>query len=345
MRPPSPVRRVLAVTLAVAYPVVAHAASSLGSRALTLASVAVLGAATLGPPLLDRRPWAFIALPLAAAAIAALARLDAVALVLFVPPVLLNAWLAWLFGHTLARGRVPLIERLVRLLQPPGQPFEAGVIAYARTLTRLWVLLFVVLGAVSLALALFATPRGLLESAGIAPPFAVRLETWSLFANVVNYLFVAAVFLVEFAYRRRRFPGRPYRNLFDFFRRAAAVAPALAAGVGRRRGEAPGEAVEEVFEVPADHPAFAGHFPGRPVLPAVALLDLVFEAAARQFGAPASVSALPRAKFTAPLAPGDRGRIRLTLRDRRVEFEVRRGEERVAEGVFEFRGAGAAGDG
>ena len=33
------------------------------------------------------------------------------------------------------------------------------------------------------------------------------------------------------------------------------------------------------FEVPADHPAFPGHFPGRPILPGVVLLDAVLQAA------------------------------------------------------------------
>ncbi len=96
------VRRVVAVALAVAYPVLAHAASVLDSPALTLASVAVLAAAVLGRPLLDGRRWAWFALPVAVLSIVWLARLDAVALVLFLPPVLLNAYLAWLFGHTLA---------------------------------------------------------------------------------------------------------------------------------------------------------------------------------------------------------------------------------------------------
>jgi uncharacterized membrane protein/3-hydroxymyristoyl/3-hydroxydecanoyl-(acyl carrier protein) dehydratase len=330
------------VAIAVAYPILAHAASSIGSRSLTLASVIVLAAATLGPPLVDGRRWAIAALPLAIAAFVGLARLDAVALVLFIPPILLNGWLAWLFGHTLTSGRVPLIERLVRLLQPPGLPFEAGVIDYARNLTRFWTLLFIMLGATNLALALLATPRGLLVSAGIRPPLGVRLETWSLFANVVNYVVVAAVFLAEFAYRRRRFPGRPYRNLLDFFRRTATVAPALAASFGRPAG-ALVKVVEAEFEVPAEHPAFAGHFPGQPVLPAVALLDIVIESAARHFDMNASIAALPHAKFTAPLAPGDRGRIKLTLRGTSVGFEVRRGADRVAQGELDFGEAKSGG--
>jgi uncharacterized membrane protein/3-hydroxymyristoyl/3-hydroxydecanoyl-(acyl carrier protein) dehydratase len=342
----SQVRRFVAVALAVAYPLLAHAASTCHSRPLTIASVVVLAAAVLYRPLVDRRQWAYLALPVVALMIAGLARLDAVALVLFAPPVLLNAYLAWLFGHTLAYGNTPLIERLVRLLQPPELPFEPGVISYARTLTRLWTAFFILLGATNLALAALATPGGLFEVAGIRTPVMVSIETWSLFANVLNYLLVAAVFLVEFTYRRRRFPGRPYRNLLDFFRRSASVAPALAATFNRKSpiSAAPARTIKETgFAVPEDHPAFAGHFPGRPVLPAVVLLDMVIESARSSLGMHLIVTGLPRAKFMAPLGPGDRGTIRLKLCGDQLEFGVSRGGARVAQGVFQLRTGGRPG--
>jgi uncharacterized membrane protein len=345
MRPVPPLRRFLPAAFAVAYPLLAHLSSVFGSRTLALVSVAVLGAAVLGKPLSEGRRAAWIALPAVALGVVALARLDAVALLLFLPPVLLNAYLAWLFGHTLARDGTPLIERLVRLLQPPGVPFEPGVIGYARTLTALWTGMFVVLGGTNLVLALLATPRGLIESAGLRAPVTVPLEAWSLFANVLNYLIVAGLFLAEFAYRRRRFPGRPYRSLADFLRRAAAVAPALVASFARKAGPAAAvPAVERKFDVPVHHPAFAGHFPGRPVLPAVVLLDMVVDAAREALGPSLAVAGLPRAKFMAPLAPGDRGTIRLRISAGAVEFEVRRGAERVAQGLLQLAGAGPPGD-
>jgi len=337
--------RIVAISLAVAYPVLAHGASMVGSATLTLASVVALAAAILFRPLTDGRRWARIALPLAALAILGLWRLDAAALVLFVPPVLLNAFLAWLFGHTLARGSTPLIERVVRLLQPPSLPFEPGVIDYARRLTQLWTGLFLFLGTTNLVLAALATPGGLFETTGIRAPVTVRLETWSLFANALNYLIVAAVFLAEFAYRRRRFPGRPYRNLLDFLRRTAAIAPALAATFGKPAPLAAGPVIEAAFTVPVEHPAFAGHFPGRPVFPAVALLDAVIEAAGSALGSPIAVTGLSRAKFISPLKPGDRATIRLECRTDRIAFEVSRGAERVAEGILQLRFPESPGDG
>jgi uncharacterized membrane protein len=220
---------------AVAYPLLAHAATVTASARLTLASVVALTLAMLLPGLLAQRPAAWAAAVFAAAAIVLLVRMDAAALVLFLPPVLINVFLAWLFGRTLGSGRPSLIERLVRLLHPPEEELDPAIAAYATRLTGAWTVLFVTLAGVNLLLALFATPGGLLEAAGMAPPLAVPIGTWSLFANLLNYLVVGAFFVAEWVYRRRRFPQQPYRNLLDFLRQAGAAAPALFEDLRGRR--------------------------------------------------------------------------------------------------------------
>ncbi|MDJ0389534.1 hypothetical protein QMO56_15560 [Roseomonas sp. E05] len=55
------------------------------------------------------------------------------------------------------------------------------------------------------------------------------------------------------------------------------------------------------FAVPASHPCLPGHFPGRPVVPGVVLLDALFTALAEE--GHGLVTRLLRAKFTAPVAP------------------------------------------
>jgi 3-hydroxyacyl-[acyl-carrier-protein] dehydratase len=54
--------------------------------------------------------------------------------------------------------------------------------------------------------------------------------------------------------------------------------------------------------VPADHPCLAGHFPGRPVVPAVLLLQLV-QSALRQHLGEVVLEGVPTAKFLLPLVP------------------------------------------
>ena len=60
---------------------------------------------------------------------------------------------------------------------------------------------------------------------------------------------------------------------------------------------------EARFAVPADHPCLPGHFPGRPVVPGVVLLDLVMEAA-RAAGL-GEAARLPSAKFLRPVLPAE----------------------------------------
>ena len=52
------------------------------------------------------------------------------------------------------------------------------------------------------------------------------------------------------------------------------------------------------FCIPASHPSLPGHFPGRPVVPGVVLLDELLACLA-----PGAV--LLTAKFTAPVLPGE----------------------------------------
>lgn len=81
------------------------------------------------------------------------------------------------------------------------------------------------------------------------------------------------------------------------------------------------------FTVPADHPALPGHFPGRPVVPGVLLLDAVLQAAA---GLGTSPKRILRAKFAAPVAPGAEVEISFQARaSGRTGFTCRCGDTTV----------------
>ena len=89
------------------------------------------------------------------------------------------------------------------------------------------------------------------------------------------------------------------------------------------------------YNIAADHPAFAGHFPGRPLLPGVVLLSLVMQALAARPALAARLGGTPRidsAKFLAPVGPGARLRVALREQGAGVAFEVWVAEQAVARG-------------
>ncbi|SBT07783.1 conserved hypothetical protein [Candidatus Accumulibacter aalborgensis] len=58
--------------------------------------------------------------------------------------------------------------------------------------------------------------------------------------------------------------------------------------------------------VPAGHPAFAGHFPGSPIVPGVVLLDRVLLFAEAFSGKSAITWQIAEAKFYRPVGPGEK---------------------------------------
>jgi len=64
------------------------------------------------------------------------------------------------------------------------------------------------------------------------------------------------------------------------------------------------DAITGTVLVPEDLPAFDGHFPGRPILPGVAQLDLVLALAQRALGHRVRLVAVRRMKFSSTVTPG-----------------------------------------
>ena len=86
--------------------------------------------------------------------------------------------------------------------------------------------------------------------------------------------------------------------------------------------------------IPADHPALPGHFPGRPIVPGVVLLQCVLDEAERWLGKALSVRQLPQAKFSAPLLPEQDAELELRLAGKELRFSLTREGRPVAQGLF-----------
>lgn len=228
--------------LVIAYLLLDHLSVLLASPRLALLALGLLVALLLAKPLQARRPWAWLLW--LACLLLLLTPLAArwAPLALLLPATVVNACLAWLFGHTLRGGREPLVARMVRLLHAEDPVRDPAVWGYARTVTAWWTGLFCCNALVTLALALVATPGGLLLQLGFTPWWPLPASWWSYFANFGCYLLVGVLFLGEFTLRQRRFPWQPYGNLFDFLRRAVAIGPALAAELAAERKAVPGAA-------------------------------------------------------------------------------------------------------
>jgi acyl-CoA synthetase (AMP-forming)/AMP-acid ligase II/3-hydroxymyristoyl/3-hydroxydecanoyl-(acyl carrier protein) dehydratase len=92
------------------------------------------------------------------------------------------------------------------------------------------------------------------------------------------------------------------------------------------------------LQIAEDHPSFAGHFPGRPLLPGAALLAEVLEAVLADPELAAAVGPAPRlgvAKFLAPVGPGAVLSLRFEATPTTLRFEISNGKRLAASGHFE----------
>jgi len=94
------------------------------------------------------------------------------------------------------------------------------------------------------------------------------------------------------------------------------------------------------FTLPPEFPAFVGHFPGNPLLPAFLQLAMVRLVVQQALAMPLAPLATERIKFGGFVRPGEQveveTRIRPVAAHWQVEFNLRKGEERVAVGTMQF---------
>lgn len=109
------------------------------------------------------------------------------------PPVLIYVLFGWVFGRTLVRSRMPLIQRIAEMEH--GGALPAEMIGYARGVTWAWTIFFTGMTVLSLLLSQLAAPA-----------------VWSFFTNVFGYAAMLVLFVGEYWLRVRRFPDYPFAN-------------------------------------------------------------------------------------------------------------------------------------
>lgn len=185
----SRVRSALLVGSFVLYPILIHVLIMRRASASAVAVLVAVSAVLMTAHLLAPAPgrgvfWAGAYGLLATVGVVSLAGNNVYAL--FLPHLFINLTLAASFGATLQGRATPIIERFMRLIHRDHLP--PALARYARRLTLVWTVFFSAMALTGLALARYSS-----------------LEAWSLFTNVINYLLVAALFVLQFLYSYVRY--------------------------------------------------------------------------------------------------------------------------------------------
>lgn len=117
--------------------------------------------------------------------------------------------------------------------------------------------------------------------------------------------------------------------------------PASAPDAAVNGPDAPVAMIERVVTIPADHPSLPGHFPGRPIVPAVVILDEVRSLIAETTSS-GHPSAIDYCKFQDFVLPDRPFRVALEVAGETVGFSCLADEDgrMLAKGRFRFETTG-----
>jgi len=92
------------------------------------------------------------------------------------------------------------------------------------------------------------------------------------------------------------------------------------------------------FKIPANHPCLKGHFPGFPVLPAVAQISMLTETLSSQHEGKCEITSIPVAKFLHPVRPDSVLNVELLQKEANcADFVIHCANRVVAKGRMTFR--------
>ena len=130
---------------------------------------------------------------------------DKAVYLVYLPPILILLSVFMLFAQSLRQGETPLITRYAKLL---GDKLEERHLRYNRFLTLIWAIFLLSVAVISIILAIFFSK-----------------EMWSLFTHVISYGLIAALFIIEFSYRKYHFAGEIEGGFFQFISKIIKIRP------------------------------------------------------------------------------------------------------------------------
>lgn len=115
--------------------------------------------------------------------------LDSFPLAIFIPPILIPCWLAFVFFRSIATNNA-VIATIARRIE--GKELDAKHLLYTQRLTVLWGIIFLMMVGEGITLAIWA-------------PF----EVWSWWVHVGNYFVILVLFVIEIMFRHRFIDQQP----------------------------------------------------------------------------------------------------------------------------------------
>ncbi len=198
------------IALILFYPLLVHISVVMQTPYLRAAALVVLALAILYRPLKRASAMAWVLLLAVAAGSVPGLFFGFTGFVLYLPPVVIPVLLLTVFGETLRPGHTPLVTAIG---EKARGPLPAEMRRYTRAVTLMWCLVFASMATVAAAL-----------------PWLASQEIWSLFTNLLNYVFVGVLLFAEFLYRKYRFPDHDHPNLQQY------IKIVISANIGKRHG-------------------------------------------------------------------------------------------------------------
>ncbi|MEX2489994.1 MAG: hypothetical protein WD356_10770 [Pseudomonadales bacterium] len=178
------------------YPLFAHTAVLMEEEQFKLLSLMLLVIGIHYRGLLAFRMSAMISTLALITGLAAVWFFGWISVLIYMLPTVIPLVLLIAFGTTLLPGRTPMVTAIA--LGAEGS-LNAEMRHYTRSLTWLWVIVFVVLTLESVLMFLFANS-----------------VLWSWVINITNPILIGGIFVGEFVFRKIRFPDHPHPSFKDY---------------------------------------------------------------------------------------------------------------------------------